>query len=91
MTTHVHAPVLKPKSEIAEQAREIHPFRFTGKLVLTTIAAVFISLGWIAGALWFAAAFSVLWTFNRVRWTGQCIRLGYHTGARSKLVPKEHD
>lgn len=86
MTTHVHAPVLRSNSEIAEQAREIHPFQFTGRVILTAIAFIFTSAGWLVGTTWFVTVFTALWTFNHIRWTGECARYGYHKGARVKVV-----
>jgi ABC-type transport system involved in cytochrome c biogenesis permease subunit len=89
MDSHVHAPVIRSNAEIMEQAREIHPVQFAARTLMTTIAAVFIGAGAVVGTLWFSAVFSVLWTFNRVKWTGQCFRYGFHKGSRAKVVPKD--
>lgn len=87
-TTHVHEPVIRPSNAlIASKAREVHPARFTGRALLTTISAFFVALGWIAGTAWFVAAFSVLWTAHHVSWLGMCARHGYHKGARHEMVP----
>ena len=89
MTTHVHEPVIKSGSEIAEKARDIHPLQFIHWLVMTTIALFFTSIGWSAGSLWFAVVFSVLFVASRVGWAAQCVRYGFHKGARVKLVDKQ--
>jgi len=87
--THIHAPVIRPNSEIAERARNIHPVQFTARLLLTVVTSVFVALGWVVGTAWFTVAFSVLWAGNRVKWLWQCVRYGYVKGARLKVVPKE--
>ena len=86
---HTDAPVLKPRSEIASKAKDIHPLKFTARTLLTTISFVFVALGLIAGSLWFSVVFSFLWIGNRAGWLGQCIRYGFHKGARHEMVPKE--
>jgi hypothetical protein len=58
-------------------------------MLLTAIAFVFTSIGWSVGTAWFVVVFSALWTFNRVRWTGACMRYGFHKGARVQVVPKD--
>lgn len=90
MTTHVHAPVLKTKSEIAEQAREFHPVRFTSHLIVNTVAFLITAAGWTVGAAWFAIAFTVLWTMSRIAWTGQCFSAGVRLGARVPVEDKEN-
>jgi len=89
MTTHVHEPVIKSSSEIAEKARDIHPLQFLRMLVLTLIASFFVSIGWTGGAVWFGLVFSVLFVVSRFQWFGQCMRYGFHKGARTKLVDKQ--
>jgi len=87
-TTHVHDPVIRPSNElIAAKARDIHPAQFTSRMLLTSIAAVFVALGWTAGTAWFVTAFSFLWIVHHVAWFGMCIRHGYHKGARHVMVP----
>lgn len=87
-TTHVHDPVIRPSNElIAAKARDVHPVQFTSRMLLTTIAAVFVALGWTAGTAWFVTAFSFLWVVHHVAWFGMCIRHGYHKGARHVMVP----
>lgn len=89
MTTHVHAPVItRPsRADIAAKARDVHPVQFTSRMLLTTIAAVFVALGWTAGTTWFVTAFSFLWAVHHVAWFGMCVRHGYHKGARHVMVP----
>ena len=89
MTTHVHEPVLRSSSEIAEKAKNIHPLQFLGRLTLTLIAGFFVGLGMIAGGVWFALVFSFLFVASRLAFFGQCVRYGYHKGARTKLVDKQ--
>jgi len=89
MTSHVHAPVLRSNAEIAEKAKNIHPLRFTGRLLLTIVTGVFVSLGWVAGRSWFVVVFTALWTASRLAWLGQCTRMGYHQGRKSKITPRE--
>lgn len=86
---HVHAPVIRPNSEIAQRAREVHPAQFTSRLVVTTIAFFFTALGWVAGTVWFVVIFSALWTVNRLAWLGKCTQYGFVTGARYKIVPNQ--
>jgi len=86
-TTHVHDPVVRPsKAAIAAKAREVHPVQFTVKALLTSIAAVFVALGWVAGTAWFATVFLFLWAVQHIAWLGLCIRHGYHKGARHVMV-----
>jgi hypothetical protein len=88
--THVHEPVIRPSNElIAAKAREVHPAQFTGRMLLTTITFVFMSLGWIAGTSWYLTVFSFLWTASHLKWLGLCVRYGFVKGARQTLVPKE--
>lgn len=89
MTTHVHEPVIRPNSEIAERAREVHPVQFTRWLLLTIVASLFTIIGWSAGTLWFVVTFSTIWAFSRSMFLGQCVRYGFHKGARVKLVDKQ--
>lgn len=89
MTTHVHEPVIKPNSEIAERARDIHPVQFLRHLVITLIAGFFVGLGVIVGGAWFVVVFITLWTASRLAFLGQCTRYGFHKGARTKLVDKQ--
>jgi hypothetical protein len=58
-------------------------------MLLTTIAAVFVAIGWSVGSLWFSAVFSVLFVGSRFKWLGQCSRHGFIKGARLKVVPKQ--
>lgn len=90
MTAHVHPPVLRPSSEIAERARKFHPVKLTGRLIVSSIAFVFTAAGWLAGALWFAVVFSVLWVLSRIAWTGQCFAAGVRLGARVPVEEGEH-
>lgn len=76
-------------SEIAEQAKNIHPVQFTGRMLLTSVMFVFVSLGWIAGTSWFVAAFTSLWAFSHVKWLGHCVRYGFVKGAGHRLVPNK--
>lgn len=82
---------MRSNAEIAEQAREIHPVQFAARVILTTVAFIFMSAGWIVGTAWFVTVFTALWIFNHIRWTGECARYGYHKGARVKVVPKEQE
>jgi hypothetical protein len=82
------APVVTSNAEIAAKARDIHPVQFTGRMLLTTITFVFMSLGWVAGTSWYLAVFSVLWTASHLKWLGLCVRYGFVKGARHSLVPK---
>lgn len=86
MTTHVHPPVLRSNSEIAERARAFHPVQFTGRFIVHAVAFVFTAVGWVIGAAWFATVFSVFWAWSRIAWTGQCFTAGVRLGAR---VPVE--
>lgn len=86
--THVHAPVLRSNSEIAERARGIHPLKFTAEMLLTLIGFPFTALGFVAGFLWFAFCFSLIWGVNRTQWLAQCAQVGFYKGARYKFVPK---
>jgi hypothetical protein len=87
--THVHAPVIRSNAAIAEQAREVHPLRFIARLLITIPGVIFLSLGWAAGTAWFAGVFSILWAYHRTAWFGQCMRVGFHKGARHKLVEQK--
>lgn len=89
MSTHVHEPVIKPSSEIAEKAREIHPIQFTRWLLLTLIASFFVGIGMVAGGVWFGLVFTVLFVINRSQFFAQCTRYGFHKAARTKLVDKQ--
>jgi hypothetical protein len=84
-TSVVTRPV---NSEIAAKARDIHPVQFTGRMLLTTVTFIFMSLGWIAGTSWYTVVFSVLWTASHLKWLGLCVRYGFVKGARHSLVPK---
>lgn len=86
MTSHVHEPVIRPSSEIATRAREVHPVQFASLAALTTIAALFTSVGWVVGTSWFLLVFTSLWIASRLAWTGACVRYGFHTGARHEFV-----
>lgn len=87
--THVHAPVIRPNSEIAAQARDIHPVQFTVRMLMTLLAAVFTALGWVVGRSWFVIVFLVLWSVNRIAWLGKCSQYGYAKGAKLNLVPRD--
>lgn len=88
--THVHDPVIRPSnSEIAEQAKNVHPAQFTSRMLLTSVMFVFVSLGWIAGTSWFVTAFTFLWVFSQMKWTGHCVRYGFVKGAGHRLVPNK--
>jgi hypothetical protein len=89
MTTHVHEPVLRSNSEIAEQVQNIHPWQFAARVLLTAVGFPFTAFGWLAGTSWFVVVFSTLWAVNRTAWLGQCVSYGFHKGARYKLVPKK--
>ena len=82
-------PALTSNAEIAAKAREVHPAQFTGRMLLTSVMFVFVSLGWVAGTSWFLAAFTSLWVFSRVKWLGHCIRYGFVKGAGHRLVPNK--
>lgn len=86
--THVHAPVLRQKSDIAEQAKNVHPVQFTVRAFITVLSAVFIALGWTIGRTWFVTVFSVLWIASRLSWLGSCTRMGYALGRKHNIVPE---
>lgn len=87
---HVHDPVIQPsRSEIAARAREIHLGPLLSRTALTTVLFLLASVGWIAGTAWFLLVFSVLWSFNHVRWAGHAVRYGYCKGAHIAVTPKE--
>lgn len=88
MTTHVHEPVLRSSSEIAEKAKNIHPLQFTARALFTLVAFLFTAIGWVVGASWFGLVFSVLFVASRLWWIGQCLRIGFLTGAQYKFVEK---
>lgn len=85
-TSTVTRPV---NSEIAAKAREVHPLQFAGRMLLTTITFIFMSMGWIAGNAWYTTVFSFLWVAGHMKWLGLCVRYGFVKGARHSLVPKE--
>lgn len=85
--THVHAPVLKTREEIAARAHDIHPVQFTTRAFLTTLTAVFIAAGWLAGRSWYVLVFVALWTASRLMWLGSCVRMGYTLGRKHTIVP----
>lgn len=51
-----------PVDEITEQARQVH----LGRVVLTVLAAVLFSVGWLAGAVFMALA-----------WSGTAVKVGW--------------
>lgn len=79
---HVHPPVLRPNSEIAERARNFRPGKFTVHALVTAVAWVFTAAGVVVGAAWFAAVFAVIWAWSSVSWTVQCFTAGMRMGAR---------
>lgn len=85
--THVHAPVLRTRDEIAAQAKDIHPVQFTVRAIITALSAVFVALGWIVGRSWFTVVFVTLLAASRASWLAQSARYGYLKGAKHKLVP----
>lgn len=84
--THVHAPVLRSRQELSAQAENVHPVQLTVRAILMALSAVFVALGWLVGRSWFTVVFIALWSGSRVSWLGACVRYGYHTGAKNKLV-----
>jgi uncharacterized membrane protein len=88
---HVHDPVLTRPSavDIAEKARDIHPLKFTGRMLLTLVLFFFTSIGWTVGTAWFVVVFSFLFAGHHLRWCFLAMRYGYHKGARLKVVPRD--
>lgn len=63
-----------PVDEISEQARQVH----FGRLVLTLIASVLYSVGWVAARLFFCVA-----------WCGVAVRVGWKEGRGAKGQPSQ--
>lgn len=59
-----------PVDEITEQARQVH----LGRVVLTVLAAVLFSVGWLAGAL-----------FMSLAWAGSAVRVGWRQARRGDV------
>lgn len=85
--THVHAPVLKSREEIAAKAHDIHPVQFAVRSFITVAAGVFIAAGWVLGRSWYLLVYSFLWSCSRLSWLGSCVRMGYALGRKHKIVP----
>lgn len=61
------ADVLARVDRITVEARRVRP----GRVILTVFAAVLFSIGWVAGALWLAVA-----------WSATAVKVGWMEAAR---------
>lgn len=79
-----NAPALPVTGDIAVKAAG-YPFLATaGRIVLTVLLAALISAGWLAGSTWFGMVFTLLWTWDHLRWAGAAVSVGYRAGAKVK-------
>lgn len=87
--THVHAPVIKPRAEIARQAREAHPVLAVKRALITAVFAFFTAIGWTAGTIVFVTLFSIFWTFHSTKWCFMSMKMGWDIGVHNQMVPKK--
>ena len=83
------APALPAVHDIAVKASGYPFFATAGRIALTVLLAVLISAGWLAGSTWFGFVFTLLWTWQHLRWTVAAMAVGYRAGARVKTEVKK--
>lgn len=81
-------PIAPSVSDISARAAE-YPFgRTVARVFLTSLLAVFFSIGWGFGAFWFSVVFVTLWTGKHLEFAKDTTVYGFRTGAHVKTTAK---
>lgn len=75
--------------DIAVKAAGYPLLATTGRVLLTIVLSVLISLGWLAGSTWFGFVFTLLWSWQHLRWVVGAVAVGYRAGARVRTEGKK--